>query len=144
MRNEIGMLRRVTIAATAGNVAYTLRSTQYQKMKLLSLRLTLVCDANVANRNIQFVRRFSSGSISDPLVRGQNITAGNTGYLALSPFSVISGASFPNDTDYVFCPEGLWIAYANNAELSELYININNGVAGDSYSGFGLALEFPV
>lgn len=130
----------VHIAATPGNVATSIIPSAEIRYQLLGFKITLVADATVANRYIRFGKRqVTTGYNPAGTVDGGAVAASQTKTLAAGPWGfVVTGGFTRVDTAYAGL-SGLWLV---TYELQG-YIDIEGGVAGDSYSGDIELLEYP-
>lgn len=128
-----------TIPATAGNVVYNLSPSTGRRWKIHRWRITLVADANAANR-IPRTRLYDDTALSNETgtpVSGATTTAGQTKVFSGGVLSAGTGASLADDAQ----------ALMNNPLVVDramsLSFEIINGLAGDSYSGYAVIEEEP-
>lgn len=127
-----GRLIRSAIPATAGNVAYDLSPGNEYRYMLLNIRITLVCDASVANRSIKFAILDSAGTTQYGMgVSSAAITANQTKTLVADQLSGFS-TGVVIDGDWYFSIPADRVLIEGSEKIR---ISITNGVAGDSYSG---------
>lgn len=132
-----GKLVTKTIVATAGNVVTNLSPPDGRRWIVLFGRLTIVCDANAANR--QFALALTDGTNvlfnypSSPVM-----TANETKSLGLISDHTTWGTFTEKDKAI------LGIGKVVIEKDDQLRITIDNGLAGDSYSGFVRVLEVNV
>lgn len=130
---------RKTIAATAGNVAATWSPAAGKRGYLLCGRITLVCDATVASRKIRLYHQITSGAVNKSAVMvGSAAAASETRVLAFTGSVVAGSGTFDADAYFGINPQS-WSVGSDE----RFYIDILNGVAGDSYSGVLEILELP-
>ena len=134
-----GRLRRITIPATAGNVAYAALSPAAGfRWKLLALQVTLTCDATVASRLILTYPRTAAGLYLSTVRYSVAITASQTKkYFFTSRIGQTGSGTFEG-TVFEIDPAGEQLAAGE-----QLYLAVSNGQAGDSYSGILTVLEMP-
>lgn len=130
----------VHIAATAGNVATSIIPSSEIRYLVLGYKITLVCDATVANRYIRVGKRqITTGYNPCGTADGGAITASQTKTLAAGDYGLVVTGGFTRiDTAYV----GINFPILWTYEVQG-YIDIEGGVAGDSYSGDIEILECP-
>lgn len=124
-------LRHISIAATAGNVATNLSPTAGYRWEILYGEITLVNDATVANRSVYIEPQLSTGTeVTAGFYNTTAYTAGQTRRIKFGQhldriidISILNTNSFASIKGWVI--EG----------TDRLNITINNGQAGDSYSG---------
>ena len=136
-----GRLRRIAIAATAGNVATSLTPGVGYRWSVLALRVTLVCDATVANRNTRVRLMSAAGTTPYQSSRvSANVTASQTKTLHLEagPLSNVGSGSYESDVLMTHDRDAWSVEGAE-----QLKVDISAGVAGDSYSGTLSVLEMP-
>lgn len=133
----------VTIPATAGNAGTNLKPALNSNGRIHAVRISLVCDATVVNRNIEFVHQGGGNHRFGVLIKGTNITASQTKTFAISSWRTLSGGiTFPDDLDYALTdPIPVRDAPGSTEDLV-LTVVIANGVVGDSYSGYYLLEEW--
>ena len=134
-----GELKTITIAATAGNVTTNKTPGTTKRWRVLYGRITLVNDATAANRNI--LPSVTDGTnVLCTFLGSKNITAGQTSDMSISPLHSLAsssgGGTVLQDGTHGDIPEPLIIEGSDQFRIS-----INNGVAGDSYSGYIRVLE---
>lgn len=136
-----GTLKTLTISATAGNVVTNLSPGAGKRWVLMYGRLTLVADANAANRVIT-AQITDDTNILLNLTKSIAITASQTHDASFARrIGVISSSAIgtaKGDESHHELPEG-------PIEGSDQFrITITAGLAGDSYSGFFRVLEVPI
>lgn len=132
-----GRKLRNIVVTTAGNVATTLTPGAGKRWLLLYGRLSLSTDATVANRNLRIQIRTSAGSVLYRFPNGVVTPAGGATALGL-----IGNPYFDNAVrweDATISVQGIIID-----QTDQLYIDVNNGVAGDGYGGSIIVLEINV
>lgn len=135
-----GRLVVKTISATAGNVATALGpGTSNLRWMIMGWRISLATDATVATRTIRVQKREVGGNPIAAIVAGADRAAsGTTTFATTSIRTNIGNAQWPVDGAMVnIVPETYQLTRG-----MDIYISINNGVVGDSYSGFVEVLEF--
>lgn len=131
---------RWTVTATAGNSNKSWSPAAGKRGYLLDARLTLVADATVASRKIRIYKQVTTGPVTlGATIIGPATAAGETKVLGVDGWVVAYSLS-PTDVD--------GSAMINPAQFSvgsdeRLYIDVLNGVAGDSFSGIVRILELP-
>lgn len=125
-----------TITATAGNVATTsITPVNEVKLYIVETYITLVCDGTVATRTLII------GPTTGATVQGVQVditaTAGQTKTLSTNDTLKYTNAAGFWGSD-AQAGIGWFIPYGQM-----LRISVNNGVAGDSYSGYVKYLEVP-
>lgn len=130
-----------TIAATAGNIVTNLSPGPDKRWLVLYGTLVIDTDGTAANRS--FLLQITDGTnVIHTLCYGATITANQIGYLDMGPtrlqHGVVAGINLGNVNDYVGADP--FIVEGND----QLRITVNNGVAGDSYSGYVLVLEITI
>lgn len=127
-----------TIAATAGNVATNLTTPAFKRWLCVYGRITLVCDATVATRNIYLSILYGSNYFTKFLAGG-NATASQTKVTSFNDNnnSTVNAIAALDDTTEGLSPFVLFSGFA-------FRIQVNNGVAGDSYSGYVMMCEVRV
>lgn len=134
-----GRKRTVTIAATAGNVTSNKSPGAGTRWIVLRGRITVTNDATVASR--QIVIQITNGTVVTEAVGfSAIIAASQTGDLDFGEAGAVQGLTLGQDggfniTNYV----QLTNVILDSAD--QLRILIQNGVAGDSYSGSIEVLE---
>lgn len=134
----IGGKRTVeTIAATAGDVITNLspHSTN-RRWLVLSGRITLVADATVANRSIRFYKTDGT-NITEYLFTSAAVTAGQTRSISHGEVKHLDTATILDN--FYAGHDPILIEGAD-----QFRIQIGNGVAGDSYSGYVVILEVAI
>lgn len=129
-------IEEYTLAATAGNVATFSVAPADRKRLFLSLVITLITDATVANRNIRVILENAAGNDLDIGVLGHNIAASTTASLTITGYLGGAGITIPTGDYASWGAERLWLT-----PTIGLRISIDNGVAGDSYSARGIYKE---
>lgn len=125
-----------TIAATAGNVATTITVPENGMYNLIYGQVSLTADATAANRRVVLHGRDSAGNILIDIHAGDVVTANEANFHHEFMRGVFRETTFVGDALQVPVPQDLWL---NGGE--DIYIDVENGVAGDSYSGY-LRFEF--
>lgn len=123
-----------TISATAGNVNADITVPANKKYNFSFGCITLVADANAANRYILLRILDADGNIVyRSLGNTTAITAGQTKRTtyAIDGFHV-GGAVIAIDNEHAFLPIGPVVLYPG--EIMRIFIG--NGLVGDSFSGF--------
>lgn len=133
-----GSLKLNTIAATAGNIATRLASNPYNKLMILSSNITLVCDATVANRYIQWNITDTSHTQTGNVGQTAAITASQTKSAGIVNTNGYSSGATSNLDWNIYVPIGIFLGAGE-----ELAITIAGGVAGDSYTGYIRYIEMP-
>jgi len=125
-----------TITATAGNVATRLAPGVGVRWIVLYGSITLVADGTAANREI---RRHITDTVNilTTFFKTTAITAGQT-----------RTARYGHSNDHTNgAVDGNFYFVGTNGQPiivdggNDIYIDINNGVAGDSYSGYVVVME---
>jgi hypothetical protein len=138
-----GAIRRITIAATAGNVATNLTPAggafKNKRWRVLRGYLLLTCDATVANRN--FGINITDGTHNlQALGISAVIVATQTGYVSFGePVTANLNWTVTPDGGSVRCSFNITNCYLEGADAINIYVN--GGVAGDSYAGYVEVLE---
>lgn len=127
--------------SVAGNAPGLIAGLAYRKWHIIALRAKLVCDVTVANRQIKLHQK--SGAIEyDTVIYGSALVASATGYLTMSNFTGgAAGITRAVDTDWVYCPNGLWALLDNNIEI---LVDVSNGQAGDALTVSYLYEDYPL
>lgn len=139
MKWEEGQIKTWTIAATAGNATASLASTAYKKYLIIYGRITLVCDATVANRYIIVNIQNSGGTVTYRrlLTNATAITASQTRSISYVDESTNRQGE---SSDLADIGLGQWCVIAST---DKIVISVYGGVAGDSYSGAFKYIELP-
>jgi len=122
----------VTIAATAGNVTKNVAVGAYDTWKLLFMRLTIVCDATVADRYIQVYLTDGTNICVSLPVNTTAITANQTKIVSFYIGSCVGYGGAGNDHAHLPIAENILKGGY------QIRIIIGNGAAGDSFSGFAI------
>lgn len=145
-----GRTRIITVAATAGNVATQIKPIEAEnRLHLVTGRITLVADATVASRVIYLTRLYNSADTAttiDSALGSAAVTASQTGSVAYGPVRTSMGGGVQN-----FASHGIdWQhCYVEKTGISGdptdmcFHLYVNNGVVGDSYSGYLVFKEVP-
>jgi hypothetical protein len=127
------LVKTYTIPSTAGNVDVTINVPKNKAWEILYGAINIVNDATAANRTLQWTIRddennvlYKSGTHQSDATASQN------------KYAMIRGSEgIPNSTDAyklgttlgeIAVPPTVW-------NPDHIYIELNSGVAGDSYSG---------
>lgn len=146
-----GRTRIIPVAATAGNVVTSIVPSEAEnRLHLIAARITLVCDATVANRIIRFYRVYSivtgASTAMGPALNSATITASQTGSLGLeSMINSLTGGTLDIST-HCMNWQGYYVdktGISGDATDMGFQIVISSGAAGDSYSGYVMLLERP-
>jgi len=122
-----------TIPATAGNVEYNLQPPAGYKYLILSLVVTIVCDGTAANRKVEIRIEDGSGNVLFGAIRNATAyTAGQTRVISLIRKLV---RNLDLETSGINSLAEIGDSFLLSAN-TRLNIDIDAGVAGDSYSGY--------
>lgn len=140
-----GKLKTETIAATAGNVATSLRPPNNRRWLVLYGRITLVADANAANRQVQ-IHLTDGTNILAKYPSSASITANETKNVSFMQQVSEGGPIATTELDKNVIGIGPVLLEGDivAANADRLVITIGNGLAGDSYTGFVRVLEVNV
>tara|TARA_Y100000310_G_scaffold76864_1_gene73333 strand:- start:203 stop:631 length:429 start_codon:yes stop_codon:yes gene_type:complete len=132
-----GHLKTEEIAATNGNVNTDYTPGSGVRSIVLGGNLTIICDGTVVNRVLKMFILTSGGADTiEESYQSGNITAGQTRQVIFSK-NAQEADSTPSQHAHLNIPDS-WII-----EGDEIFrLKINNGQAGDSYSGRFRVLEF--
>lgn len=139
MNWEDGQIKTITVTAFAGNSHSHKGPGAGRKWKVLSMMITLVCDATVANRYIRWALQTTAGVSLGP--QGQSntaVTASQTKLLSLGPNDLSYEQTVAASNSHQVIANGMIVGASN-----EIYLDINGGVAGDSASGYIDVIELP-
>ena len=134
-----GKRLQITIPATAGNVIYNCSPASKERYMIVSGIITLVADANAANRVIRLIRTDGT-NITGEICKTASITAGLTGVLNFGEGGVVQGAVLGGVSgsvnNYLSLVRPIVIE-----EADQFRVVIGAGLAGDSFSGYIIAFE---
>ena len=131
-----GTLKTVEVTATAGNVNTDYTAGSRVRSIILGGNIELIADATVTNRVLKMFLLTSGSDVIEESFQSDNITAGQTRQVIFSK-NAEEADSNPSQHAHINIPNS-WII-----EGSEIFrLRINNGQAGDSYSGRFRVLEF--
>ncbi len=128
-----------TVPATAGNIIYSFVPGTGLRWRIHRMRITLVNDATIANRifRYRFYNTVGAGQETQTTLSSGNITASQTQFCGMT--TAHDGTDvLENDFMIVHLHEPYVID-----EAMSVSIDIVNGVAGDSYSGYAVIEEEP-
>ena len=120
----------IPIPATAGNVETYIRPFRGHRLQILYGRIELTTDGTVATRNILFCIRTEGGDYLYWAFKGADRAASGSTSMSISPVGIGIGAQ-GNDNASLTLNTPLELF-----GVDRFGIQVANGVAGDSYSGF--------
>ena len=130
-----GHLKTVEVPATAGNVNTDYTAGSRVRSIILGGNIVLVCDGTSVNRVLKLFI-LSGSDVIEESFQSDNITASQTRQVIFSK-NAQEADSNPSQHGHLNIPDS-WII-----EGDEIFrLRINNGQAGDSYSGRFRVLEF--
>ena len=120
----------------AGNASYSYTADQYRREKVIVGRITVVCDATVANRYPYFVYRDSGNNIVyAPPIPNVAMTAGQTKYVDLvnnsNQCSYTDRAVTASQQNAILDVPDLWLEGSDGLRMVFACVG---GVAGDTVS----------
>lgn len=134
-----GQLKTITIAATAGNVTTAKTPGAFKRWVILYGTLFLDTDANPGNRRFNLRIEDPTNVLSYLGAMDTPVVGNETGAVDFGIISDVSnwiGGRPAVDSASFFSVKNAIIEGAD-----ELVIDVTNGLAGDSYSGFFRVLE---
>jgi len=125
--------------SAAGNVSTDFSLSDAGKRAIiLGGNIVLVCDGTVTNRVVKLFILTSGGSTIEESYQSQNVTASQTRQVIFSQNAQEADAT-PSQHAHLNIPNS-WIIQGSET----FRIKINNGQAGDSYTGRFRVLSYPI
>ena len=130
-------LRAVAVPSTPCATVLDITSAANRRARVISVKITMVCDATVTTRNIS-MKHVTSGNVQlGPILTGSAATAGQTKVFSFGGFRTIAGTITSDVADYVLT-DPLDVEYGNTM----IRFLFPGSVAGDNYSGEYLLEEW--